>query len=320
MFQRLPSPLPSPAWRARESPDRIKQLELVERLDPLEHSLALPRQAALEAFIKSPVPRFLVIRQLVEQKNVVVGAVAGADTPLGVDALTARHGQIVFLPAVVIVAHQLKIIFQRDRRLIVLRDQVGTRLAAPLVEARDDAVAHHEVYAVRCRLHGFADCLKTVGFRHLDAANEVRPHVAFAENVHLIDQASDPTVPTHAPVFPRVNPFKQPLVPHLHVRVMTIHARSPVALHGFFILGIGLQVHEAPPAAPLERRDIFGIKTQLVFAVQRFKIVPPVIRKSIDGVKPTSSVASCSIERATSTMYSTGFTGALNVKSLDSFI
>src|SRR6266540_5987304 len=134
MFQRLPSPLPSPAWRARESPDRIKQLELVERLDPLEHSLALPRQAALEAFIKSPVPRFLVIRQLVEQKNVVVGAVAGADTPLGVDALTARHGQIVFLPAVVIVAHQLKIIFQRDRRLIVLRDQVGTRLAAPLLK------------------------------------------------------------------------------------------------------------------------------------------------------------------------------------------
>ena len=31
---------------------------------------------------------------------------------------------------------------------------------------------------------------------------------------------------------------------------------------------IGLQIHEAPPAAPLERRDVFGIETQLVFAVQ----------------------------------------------------
>src|SRR4030095_12808088 len=151
-----------PAWRARESSDRTKQLELVERLEPLEHALSLPRHAALESFIKSPVPRFLIIRQLIKQKNVVVGAVARADTPLGVDALAARHGQIVFLPAVVIVTHQLKIIFQRDRRLIVLRDQVGTGLAAPLVEARDDAVVHQEVYAVGCRFHGFADCLKTV--------------------------------------------------------------------------------------------------------------------------------------------------------------
>src|SRR6266536_2081667 len=120
---------------------------------------------------------------------------------------------------------------QRDRRLWVLRDQVRAGLAPPLVETRYDSVAHHEVHAVRGRLDCLIESLKAIRFRHLDAADEVRPDVAFAENVHLVDHTSDPSVPTYAPVFPRVDPFEKPFVPHLHVRVMTIHSRGPVALH-----------------------------------------------------------------------------------------
>src|SRR4029077_15009228 len=115
------------------------------------------------------------------------------------NAFTPRHRQVVLLPTVVVVAHQLEIIFQRDCRLWVLRDQVRAGLAAPLVEARYDAVAHHEVYAVRGRLDCLTDALKAIRFGHLDAADEVRPDVAFAEYVHLVDHTFNPTVPTHAP-------------------------------------------------------------------------------------------------------------------------
>src|SRR5215471_19805267 len=138
---------------------------------------------------------------------------AGTDAPLGVNAFAPRHRQIVLFPTVVIVAHQLEIIFQRDGRLWVLRNQVRTRLAPPLVEAWNDAVAHHEIHAIRRRLHGFSHGLEAVGFRHLDAADEIRSHIAFAEYGYLINQASHPAVPTDAAVFPRIDPFKQALVP-----------------------------------------------------------------------------------------------------------
>src|SRR4029077_2300803 len=112
---------------------------------------------------------------------------AGTDAPLGMNAFAPRHRQAVLLPTIVVVTHQLEIIFQRDRRLRVLRDQVRTGLAAPLVETRYDAVAHHEVYAVRGRLNCLTHGLKAIRFSHLDAADEVRPDVAFAENINLVD-------------------------------------------------------------------------------------------------------------------------------------
>src|SRR4029077_5598744 len=119
---------------------------------------------------------------------------------------------------------------QRDCRLWVLRNQVRTGLTAPLVETRYDSVGHHKVHPVRGRLKCLTPGFKAIRFRHLDAADEVRPDVAFAENINLVDHTSHPTVPTHAPVLPRVDPFEKPLVPHLHVRVMAVHACGPVAL------------------------------------------------------------------------------------------
>src|SRR5215475_13381963 len=214
----------------------------------------------LQSLIVSAIPLGFVFRQLVQQKDIVVGAVAGTDAPLGVDAFAPGHRQTVFFPTVVIVAHQLEIIFQRNRGLWVLRDQVRTWLAPPLVETGDNAVAHHETHAVRGRLDCFTDGLKAIGFGHLYATNEVWPDVAFAEDVHLVDHTSNPTVPTHATIFPWIDPFEKPLVPHLHVRVVAIHACGAVTFHGFFVLAIGLEVDEAPPSAPLERRRIFGIK------------------------------------------------------------
>src|SRR5262249_18107721 len=136
----------------------------------------------LQSLIVSAIPLGFVFRQLVQQKDIVVGAVAGTDAPLGVNAFAPGHRQTVLLPSLVIVAHQLEIIFQRNRRLWVLRDQVRTWLAPPLVETRDNSVAHHEVDAVRSRLDCFTDGLKSIGFGHLYATNEVWPDVAFAED------------------------------------------------------------------------------------------------------------------------------------------
>src|SRR4030095_5346894 len=90
------------------------------------------RHATLQPLIVSAVPRGFVIRQLIKQKDIVVGAVTGTDAPLGVNAFAPRHRQVVLLPTLVIVAHQLEIVFQRDRRLWMLRDQVRTGLATPL--------------------------------------------------------------------------------------------------------------------------------------------------------------------------------------------
>src|SRR5215813_11313684 len=234
----------------------------------LEQVFLMRCYTTLQSLIVPPIPLGFVIRHLVQQKDIVVGAVAGADAPLGVNAFAPGHRQTVRLPTFIIVAHQLEIIFQRNRRLWVLRDQVRTWLAPPLVETGYDSVAHHEIHAVRGRLDRFTDGLKAIGFGHLDATDEVWPDVAFAENVHLIDEAFNPTIPTHTPVLPWVDPFEKPSVPHLHVRVMAIHARGAVALHGFFVLGVGLQVDEAPPPAPLERRRVLRVEGQLVLAVQ----------------------------------------------------
>src|SRR5262245_32448619 len=135
-----PHPCPPSAWQSRKPLDRIKPLKLLERLEPLERSLLVRRYAALQPFIVSAVPLGFVIRQLVQQKDIVVGAVAGTDAPLGVNAFAPRHRQTVLLPTVVIVAHQLEIVFQRNRRLWVLRDQVRTRPEPPLVEQVHDSV------------------------------------------------------------------------------------------------------------------------------------------------------------------------------------
>src|SRR5215510_12133197 len=174
----------------------------------------------LQSLIVSAVPLGFVFRQLVQQEDIVVGAVAGTDAPLGMNAFAPRHRQTVLLPTFVIVAHQLEIIFQRNRRLWVLRDQVRARLAPPLVETGYDSVAHHEIHAVRGRLDCFTDGLKAIGFGHLDATDEVWPHVAFAEDVHFIDETFNPTIPSYRPVLPSIDPYEKPSVPHFHVRVM----------------------------------------------------------------------------------------------------
>src|SRR5262245_46768209 len=99
-----------------------------------QHSLLVRRYTALQSLMVSAVPLGFVIWQLVQQKDIVVGAVAGTDAPLGVNAFAPGHRQTVFFPTFVIVAHQLEIVFQRNRRLRVLRHQVRTWLAPPLVE------------------------------------------------------------------------------------------------------------------------------------------------------------------------------------------
>ena len=91
-----------------------------------------------------PLLSAFVIRQFIEQEGIVVGAVAGTDAPFGMKAFASRHRQAVLLPTVVIVVYQLKIIFQRYRRLCMLRDQFRAGLPAPLVETRYNSVAHCE--------------------------------------------------------------------------------------------------------------------------------------------------------------------------------
>jgi hypothetical protein len=58
----------------------------------------VPRHATLQTFMVSPAPRCLVIRQFIEQDNVIVAATAGADAPFGVDAFAPRHFLAKFGP------------------------------------------------------------------------------------------------------------------------------------------------------------------------------------------------------------------------------
>ena len=94
------------------------------------------------------------------------------------------EGEAVLLPAFVVARHDLDVELQGDGGLLVLRDEVGARLAAPLVEAREDAVAHHEVDAVAGGLDRVGDVVKTVGPGQLHAADEVGAGVALAQHLH----------------------------------------------------------------------------------------------------------------------------------------
>ena len=49
----------------------------------------------------------------------------------------------------------------------------------------------------------------------------------------VIDEAFDPAIPTHAPIFSRIDPFEQPPIPHFHVEVDVVDARGFVALDLF---------------------------------------------------------------------------------------
>ena len=60
-----PHPFPLPHGGRGKFSDRIKQLELLERLEPLEHFLLLLRHTPLQPLVESPVPGFLVVRQFI---------------------------------------------------------------------------------------------------------------------------------------------------------------------------------------------------------------------------------------------------------------
>ena len=142
--------------RVKDSTDTTRKPAM--RMGPVDASLmpcpsatSLIDDTTLQALLHCPIDPFFVIRHFVKQNDVVIGAVATSHrSGLGVHAVMMRDREFILLPCLVIIAHQLDGQLQRDGGLGVLGNQIGPGLAAPLVEAREHPVAHHEIDAFTC--------------------------------------------------------------------------------------------------------------------------------------------------------------------------
>src|SRR3989338_11069440 len=66
------------------------------------------RNATFEALLKSPIHSLFVIRHLVQQNDVVIGAVTSPHHPcLRMHAVMVSYREFVLLPCLVVVAHKL---------------------------------------------------------------------------------------------------------------------------------------------------------------------------------------------------------------------
>ena len=70
-----------------------------------------------------------------------------------------------------------------------------------------------------------------MGTRHFNAGDEARLHAPLAKNLHGLAHPSHPVVPPDARSLSRIDPFEEPLFPHLHVEVDVVGAGGFVPFH-----------------------------------------------------------------------------------------
>jgi hypothetical protein len=75
----------------------------------------------------------LIVRYFIQQNDVIISAVASThDSGLGMDGVMGSGGETVLLPGFVLVAHELKVEFQRDRGLQVVGNEIGAGARAAI--------------------------------------------------------------------------------------------------------------------------------------------------------------------------------------------
>ena len=117
------------------------------------------------------------------------------------------------------------------RALRVVAPERRRRLGAPGREARRDAVGHEVVEPLDRAGDRRVDRLEPVRPGHLDPGDEVRDHVARAEDLGGVEDPPVPLLPADVALLPGADDREQALVPDLVVRVVDRDPVVAVALH-----------------------------------------------------------------------------------------
>src|SRR5262249_36886921 len=114
---------------------------------------------------------------------------------------------------------QTDVIFER-RAVRVVPPERRRRLRAPGREPWCDPAAHEVVQALRRRSDSGGYGIKTERLRHLDAGDEVRDHVARAEDLSRVENPPVPLLAADVALLARRDQREEALVPDLVVRVV----------------------------------------------------------------------------------------------------
>ena len=158
-----------------------------------------------------------------------------------------------------------------ERRAVrVVAAERRRRLRAPGREARRDAAAHEVVEPLGRRRDRLVDRLEAERLRHLDARDEVRDHVARAEDLGRVEDPPVPLLAADVALLAGRDHREEPLVPDLVVRVVDRDAVVLEALH----VGLRQRLRDdlADPAARealLDRLRVAAVEVRLREPVDR---------------------------------------------------
>ena len=146
------------------------------------------------------------------------------------DAVAGRRLQPVPLERRAVGLEQPDVVLER-RPVRVVAAERRRRLRAPGGEARRDPAAHEVVEPLGGRRDRLVDRPEAERLGHLDPGDEVRDHVARAEDLGRVEDPPVPLLPADVALLAGGDQLEEPLVPDLVVRVVDRDPVVLVALH-----------------------------------------------------------------------------------------